>query len=226
MKTLDCIEWVEFRLKIGVTQAQLHQVSDRFQSNFLDLQPGYQKRTLVKLDAGGHYADLVYWASAKEMNNAIASSEKYPVCGEYFALFEIVKAPSLGTPIAPYPEMKAQRNSGDHSSPQTVLHGMEFSIFKPKPGVTDRELYEAAEQMVNGLYRDQPGFISHAVVKSEQGIYADVVLASSAKRAAALCASWGTGPFAQPCQAYLDLISPESIQVGFFDRLIDSAAPI
>lgn len=96
---------------------------------------------------------------------------------------------------------------------------MEISFFKPKPNVSDHLLSLAAEATAAGLYRGQPGFIGHFVVKSDAGIYADVVLATSSKRAAELCASWGSAPYAVPCQGYSDMIRPESMQIAFFDVL-------
>lgn len=217
MITSSCIEWVEFKLNAGVTESELRAASDALQSQFLLFQPGYQQRTLVRLDTPGVYADLVHWARPEDMKKAMATSSDHPVCGAYFALLEVLSAPSLGTAIAHHTHIN---NPSAVPPSELVLGGMEFSFFKPKPGVSDQVLRDAARHLAHGLYSGQPGYIHHFVVKSELGVYADVVLATSGKRAAELCASWGTGPFAEPCQPYLDLIDPESVQLAFFDALM------
>lgn len=211
-----CIEWVEFQLHAGVTEAQFRAVSDAFQANFLDLQAGYKKRTLVRLDAQGRYADLVHWATAKDMAAAMAASNAFPACGAYFALLNVLKAPSLGTAIAQHENIEDLSAAAPSVA---AVGGIEFSLFQPKPGVSDEALCHAAQQMANGLYRGQPGFYGHSVVKSTQGVYADVVFASSGKRAAELCAMWGSGPWAEPCLPYLEMIHPQSIQLAFFETL-------
>jgi hypothetical protein len=210
------IEWVEFKLHDAVTDAQFLAASEAFQADFLDLQSGYRQRTLVRLGKQGHYADLVHWTGAKNMEAAMAAAKAYPACQAYFALLEVCNPPSLGKAVAQYDKLNTL-SATDPFDP--TLGGMEFSLFKPKPGVTDQALHQAAQRMADGLYRGQAGFLHHSVVKSESGIYADVVLASSGKRAAELCASWGTGPYAQPCQDYLDTIILESVQLEFFDTL-------
>lgn len=210
------IEWVEFQIRSGVADAQFLAASEAFQVDFLDHQSGYRQRTLVRLGKQGHYADLVYWTGAQDMEAAMAAAKAYPACQAYFALLEVGNPPSLGKAVAQYDKLKPSIAT-DPLGP--TLGGMEFSLFKPKSGVTDQALHQAAQRMADGLYRGQAGFFHHSVVRSESGIYADVVLASSGKRAAELCASWGTGPYAQPCQDYLDMIILESVQLEFFDIL-------
>jgi hypothetical protein len=210
------IEWVEFQLRAGVTDAQLYAASDAFQTAFLDLQPGYQHRALVRLGTPGHFADCVHWTGVNDMEAAMAAGKAIPEFQAYFALLQVTKAPTVGKTVAQYGSAKIPLATDLCAS---TWGGMEFSLFKPIPGVSDQALQRAAQHMANGLYRGQPGFLHHAVVKSEQGIYADVVLAASGKRAAELCASWGSGPLAEPCRGYLDMISPESVQLAFFDVL-------
>lgn len=210
------IEWVEFQLRAGVTDAQFCAASDAFQTAFLDLQPGYQHRALVRLGTPGNFADCVHWTGVDDMEAAMDAGKAFPECQAYFALLQVTKAPTMGKAIAQYGGAKI---SPAKASCASTWGGMEFSLFKPKPGVSDQALQHAAQRMANGIYRGQPGFLHHTVVKSEQGLYADVVLASTGKRAAELCASWGSGPFAEPCRGYLDMISPESVQLAFFDTL-------
>ena len=216
MNESTCVEWVEFRLKPGVTESQLLNASEALRTDFLNLQHGFQHRTLIRLNEQGLYADLVHWANRKDADKAMAASSVIPACGAYFALLEVVKAPAFGQAIAEHDV--AQRLPATESG-EIEVGGMEISFFKPQPNVSDHLLSRAAATTAAGLYRGQPGFIGHFVVKSEAGIYADVVLASSSKRAAELCASWGSDPYAVPCQGYLNMIKPETMQIAFFDVL-------
>lgn len=97
--------------------------------------------------------------------------------------------------------------------------GMEFSTFKLKQGVSESELFAAVDDMVEGLYSTEKGFLGHAVLKGEDDTYVDVVFASSLSRAAELCAKWGAGPFAQACLSYLVKIEEDSVKLAFFQRV-------
>ena len=211
-----CIEWVEFQLKPGATESQLLDASEALRTEFLNLQNGFQRRSLIRLGEQGVYADLVHWTHRKDAEAAMAASSAFPACGAYFALLEVLKEPAFGQAIAAH---DAAQRLPPMDSTEIEVGGMEISFFKPKPNISDHLLSRAAKKMAAGLYHGQPGFIRHFVVKSEAGIYADVVLATSSKRAAELCASWGSDPYAEPCQGYLDSIRQESMQIAFFEVL-------
>ena len=211
-----CIEWVEFRLKPGVTETQFLEASKALRTGFLDRQPGFKHRTLIRVDSKGRYADLVHWSNAKAADAAMAASNSFPACVAYFEMLEVLQAPTLGTAIAGH--SAAQQSHADDMS-VAEIGGMEFAFFKPKPNVADHELSRAAQTMATGLYRGQPGFIDHFVVKSGAGVYADIVLADSRNRAAELCASWGSDPYAEPCREYLGMIDPASMQIAFYETL-------
>lgn len=97
--------------------------------------------------------------------------------------------------------------------------GIEFSTFKLKPGVSESVLFAAVDQMVEGLYTMEDGFLGHAILKGENDIYVDVVFATSSSKAAELCAKWGTGPFAPTCLAYLEKIQEGTANLAFFQRI-------
>lgn len=101
----------------------------------------------------------------------------------------------------------------------SAFGGMEFSRFKLKQGVAEAALLAAVEQMVEGLYHGEEGFLGHAVLKGADGCYVDVLFASSAARASELCGKWGTGPFAEACLPYLEKIEEGSAQLAFFQRI-------
>lgn len=216
MTTSPHIEWVEFQVRTGVTEAQFLAVSDAFQTEFLDLQPGYLERTVVRLPSQGHYADLVHWSAATDMQAAMDASASFPACQAYFSLLTVTKPQSLGAAIAHHMGPTGGLPTAPAVSP---VGGLEFSLFRPKHGVSDHALTLAAADMANGLYRGQAGYYGHKVMKTSQGVYADVVFASSGRRAAELCGLWGTGPYADACLPYLELIDPSSIDLAFYDTL-------
>ncbi|MNU86506.1 hypothetical protein D3C71_762700 [compost metagenome] len=94
--------------------------------------------------------------------------------------------------------------------------GMEFSAFKLTAGVSEVDLFAAVDEMVEGLYATEEGFLGHALLKDADGGYVDVVFATSQTRAAELCAKWGAGPFASACLSYLEKIEPGSVKLAFF----------
>ncbi|HSX90212.1 MAG TPA: hypothetical protein VLG17_19725 [Pseudomonas sp.] len=101
----------------------------------------------------------------------------------------------------------------------STFSGMEFSVFKLKQGVSEPALLAAVEQMVEGLYAGEEGFLGHAILKGADDIYVDVLFANSAARASELCAKWGSGPFAEACLSYLEKIEEGSARLAFFQRI-------
>ena len=97
--------------------------------------------------------------------------------------------------------------------------GIEFSTFKLKHGVSETDLFAAADQMVDGLYAVEEDFLGHAVLKGADGQYVDVVFATTQLRAAELCAKWGAGPFASACLPYLEKLEEGSTSLAFFERI-------
>lgn len=97
--------------------------------------------------------------------------------------------------------------------------GMEFSTFRLRQGVTEAALLAAVGEMVDGLYAGEEGFLGHAVLKGADGVYVDVLFATSQARASELCAKWGTGPYAPACLRYLEAIEPGSAGLAFFQRI-------
>ena len=77
------VEWAPFRLKPGVTEEHLVEVSARLQNEFLRRQRGFIRRELLK-GAQDEWVDLVYWTdeeSAQAVMPAIAGST---ACRAYF----------------------------------------------------------------------------------------------------------------------------------------------
>lgn len=213
MHSTPAIEWAEFRLRPGVGEDQLLAAAQAMQQQFLDRQDGHLSRELVALGAG-RYADLVRWQSRAAADAAVAQAAQCPACAAYFGLMQVERPPAMGRPVL------------GHGGAAAPVQGLEFSLFRLRPGASEQALASAARRMTDGLYRGEPGFMGHMVVRSadgpegaEPGLYADVLLADSAARARHLCGKWGQGPFHPACLDYLDLIDPESARLQFWDRV-------
>ena len=79
------IEWAPFRLRDGVTEAELLAASDAIQREFLNRQPGFVRRELTR-GAGGLWADVVHWADGGAAEAAMAAAAGSPVCRTFFEL--------------------------------------------------------------------------------------------------------------------------------------------
>jgi hypothetical protein len=86
--THPIVETAKIRLRSGVSEQQLLAASRRFQAEFLDQQPGFMKRELLRLDAG-NYLDLVHWRSAEEAQAIMAHVPNSAACASYFSVMEM-----------------------------------------------------------------------------------------------------------------------------------------
>lgn len=207
--TMQTIEWAEFGLRPDVSETALQAAADAMQQRFLNHQAGHLSRQLLSLGQG-RYADLVAWQSRAAADAAMERAATCPACTAYFGLMRVEQTPRLG------------RTLFSHGPAAQRTGGLEFSLFRLRPGADEQALAVAARRMAEGLYRGDPGFVDHMVVRAsgqDTGLYADVVLADSAEGARRLCGRWGAPPFAPDCRDYLDLIAPESVQLQFWDRV-------
>lgn len=205
---MHAIEWAEFSLRPGVTHAELVEAAAAMQQQFLDNQRGYVSRQLLAIGPD-RYADLVTWRSRDAADAAIARAGEYSACRDYFALLRVDTQPVHGVPLFA------------HGTAAAAPPGMEFYLFRLRPGVDEAGLAKAANHMAAHLYAGEPGFQAHMVMRSadDPHLFADVILADSAERARALCGKWGQGPFHPACMEYLQLIEPESVQLQFWQRV-------
>ena len=79
------IEWAPFRLRDGVTEAELLAASEAIQREFLGRQPGFLRRELAR-GADGLWADVVQWADGAAAEAAMAAAATSRACSAYFAL--------------------------------------------------------------------------------------------------------------------------------------------
>ena len=82
------IEWAPIRLAEGKTEADLLAASAKFQKEFLDSQPGFLRRELLRL-AEGRYADIVHWRTMADAEAIMAKAPSSPACLAYFATMEL-----------------------------------------------------------------------------------------------------------------------------------------
>ncbi len=94
--------------------------------------------------------------------------------------------------------------------------GLEFSTFRLKPGVSEGELRVAAGRARDGLMAKQPGFLGHAVLRGNDGVYVDMLWADTQARASEICGLWVGHP---DCTNYLALIESGSESLAFFERM-------
>lgn len=93
----------------------------------------------------------------------------------------------------------------------SISQGFEIGRFRLKPGVTEAQLIAASRDMEATHLQRQPGFVSHHVVRLDDGLYLDLVFAASRADAERICGSWlGQAQ----CEAFLALIAPESMLFG------------
>lgn len=81
------VEWAPYRLKTGVTEAELFKAAEELQRDFLAKQPGYIRRELVKGD-DGTFIDIVWWTSRRTAEEAVANAASSASCRRYFALMQ------------------------------------------------------------------------------------------------------------------------------------------
>ena len=79
------IEWAPFRLRDGVSEAELLEASNAIQSGFLDGRPGFVRRELARSE-DGLWTDVVHWSDHASAQAAMAAAAESPACSTYFHL--------------------------------------------------------------------------------------------------------------------------------------------
>jgi hypothetical protein len=78
-----------FNLKPGVTEESLLEVSDDFETRFVQAQDGIIKRILVKGVDGGGYLDVVFFADLAAIDRVIEAEQTSEVCAAFFSIMEV-----------------------------------------------------------------------------------------------------------------------------------------
>lgn len=79
------VEWAPFRLAPGTEEAALLEASEALQRDFLQHQPGFARRELLR-GADGQWVDLVVWSDEPSAMAAMSAAGSSPVCQAYFHL--------------------------------------------------------------------------------------------------------------------------------------------
>lgn len=94
--------------------------------------------------------------------------------------------------------------------------GCEFATFRSAPGVSDAQLLAASQRMREEFLQHEAGFVEHALLKGDDGLWADMVLAESHECARRICERFMQH---EACLAYLALMAADSARLGFWQRL-------
>ena len=93
MKTIETnpgtvVELAPFFIKEGVLEKELLEASARVQTDFIEKQPGFIKRELLK-KSDQEYLDIVYWQSEKAAKNAAEKAMQSEICHKFFQLMNL-----------------------------------------------------------------------------------------------------------------------------------------
>ncbi len=94
--------------------------------------------------------------------------------------------------------------------------GLEFGIFKLKNDVSESEMLKAAEEADINFMSKEEGFLGHAVLKGENGLYVDLSFATTKEQAEEICGKWMSNEFTLK---YIEFIDPESVDMSFWSRI-------
>ena len=86
------IEWAPFRLAAGADESALLAASEAIQRDFLQRQPGFVRRELLR-GADGQWADLVVWRDRASAAAALRAVESSATCQAYFRLMQNATEP-------------------------------------------------------------------------------------------------------------------------------------
>ncbi len=81
------VEWAPFRLGAGVSEDALLAASESLQRDFLQHQPGFLRRELLR-GADGQWVDLVLWRDQGAADAVVAAIGASPACQAYFQLLD------------------------------------------------------------------------------------------------------------------------------------------
>ena len=94
--------------------------------------------------------------------------------------------------------------------------GMEFGTFKLKEGASEVAMLKAAEAADNSFLSNEDGFLGHAILKGNNGLYVDISFATTQKKAEEICGKWTSNEFTLK---YIKFIDPESVDMSFWTRI-------
>lgn len=96
------------------------------------------------------------------------------------------------------------------------IGGMEFAMFKLKPGIDEKTLVELAKKVEIEFLNQQQELILHFLVRGNDDLYADVAIATSQQKAEEYCQQWLKNPIALE---YIELMDADSVNMSFWERI-------
>jgi len=97
----------------------------------------------------------------------------------------------------------------------TVFQGCEFSTFLVKEGISDEQLIAACQRMETEFLQHEEGFLHHALLKGDDGYWADAVFTRTRVAAEQICRNFMNNA---ACLDYLQLIEDGSAKLTFWAR--------
>jgi len=87
MTELAIVELATINLADGKTEADLIEASMVFQNEFLNHQPGFIRRELVR-STNGEFVDIVHWRSQEDVDAVMKIIQSSPAVEAYFSVME------------------------------------------------------------------------------------------------------------------------------------------
>lgn len=94
--------------------------------------------------------------------------------------------------------------------------GFEFAVFKAKEGVTEEDLLTLSKEVDDRFLSNEEELLSHFLLKGKDGLYADVAIATTQKKAEEICQLWLHNDVAK---RYLELLDETSVDMTFWTRI-------
>lgn len=111
MEGFICIEWAPFALRAGVSETHLLDASEILQREFLDRQPGFVRRELLKADSG-QWVDLVVWTSQAAAESAEANAARSHACHGYLGLMAGANSCNPGAGVSHFAQIREYGPAG------------------------------------------------------------------------------------------------------------------
>lgn len=118
-----------------------------------------------------------------------------------------------------YRDYKSQKNIGvDMEVLKNIgeFKGFEFGIFRLKDGVREEELLKLAKDTDDKFISLEDGYLGHALLKAEDGLYADIAFATTEEKAKEICNKWMSNEYAL---RYIDVMNLDSVNISFWNRI-------
>jgi heme-degrading monooxygenase HmoA len=94
------VELAPFKLAAGKSETDLLAASSSFQKGFLEEQPGFIRRELVR-KSGGSYMDIVHWRSEADAKAVMEKVQESEACALYFSVMDMTGGSETGVDLLP-----------------------------------------------------------------------------------------------------------------------------